>query len=142
MSRSIDDLDPDVREMALELARRAAAEGILLVFTHTKRTAAEQQALYDQGRSRPGPIVTAAPAGYSWHEFGRAFDVAIKRWSGDQTPNDWSDGPGARVGELGEAVGLEWGGRWKRPDYPHFQHIGSRTLAAMREMRSSREANA
>jgi peptidoglycan LD-endopeptidase CwlK len=142
VSRRLEDLDAEVCLMALELARRAAAEGIILVFTHTTRTALEQQELYEQGRSRPGPIVTAAPAGYSWHEFGRAFDVAIKRWSGDQTPGNWYDGPWDRVGELGEACGLEWGGRWKHPDYPHFQHTGGRTLAAMREERNATEAKA
>lgn len=134
------DLDDDVRAMALDLAQRCAAEGIMIVFTHTRRSAAEQQALYDQGRRYPGPIVTAAPPGYSWHEFGRAFDVAIRRWAGDQTPGNWYDGPWQRIGELGEEVGLEWGGRWKHPDFPHFQHTGGRTLAQMRDERNTRGA--
>jgi hypothetical protein len=25
------------------------------------------------------------------------------------------------AGKIGESVGLVWGGRWKIPDYPHFQ---------------------
>ena len=65
MSRSLLDLEPDVRRMAEEHQRLCAAEGIEVVFTHTLRTAAEQQALYDRGRTKPGPIVTNARPGYS-----------------------------------------------------------------------------
>jgi len=25
------------------------------------------------------------------------------------------------LGKLGESLGLEWGGRWSKPDRPHFQ---------------------
>jgi len=137
MSRSLLDLDDDVRAMALAHAEACAAEHIVIVFTQTFRTAAEQQALYDRGRSIPGPRVTNAKPGYSWHEFRRAYDVAIKSWGGDQTPKDLYDGPWDRVGELGEMAGMEWGGHWKRPDYPHFDHHGGKTLA---QRRAEREA--
>jgi len=31
----------------------------------------------------------------------------------------------AKVGPIGESLGLEWGGRWQNfPDYPHFQLPG------------------
>ncbi len=25
------------------------------------------------------------------------------------------------IGEIGESVGLKWGGRFSSPDYPHFE---------------------
>jgi len=25
------------------------------------------------------------------------------------------------AGRIGESLGLKWGGRWKKPDYPHFE---------------------
>ena len=43
--------------------------------TQGLRTYAEQDALYAQGRTVPGEIVTNAAAGYSWHNFGNAVDL-------------------------------------------------------------------
>jgi peptidoglycan L-alanyl-D-glutamate endopeptidase CwlK len=134
MSAKLTDLDDDVQDMALRLLDEAKKQGIVLIVTQTYRTPAEQAALYAQGRSAPGRIVTHAPPGYSWHEFRRAFDVAIKSFAGDATPKDLYDGPWEQIGDMGEAVGLEWGGRWRHPDRPHFQHTAGRTLAAMRDL--------
>ena len=50
--------------------------GISVLVTAGLRTYAEQDALYAQGRTAPGPIVTRARAGYSSHNFGLAVDVA------------------------------------------------------------------
>lgn len=132
MSRRLQDLDPDVREMAERMLFRAAGLGIGLVVTQTYRTPEEQAALYARGRTVPGAIVTHAPPGYSWHEFRRAFDVAITHFPGDMTKADLYDGPWDQVGGIGELLGLEWGGRWKHADRPHFQHTGGFTLAYMR----------
>jgi peptidoglycan L-alanyl-D-glutamate endopeptidase CwlK len=133
MSREISDLDADVQDMAVELLKRANDKHIVLIVTQTRRTYAEQTEIWEQGRSSAGAIVTHAPAGYSWHNFGRAFDVAIKSYPFDLTPKNLYDGPWEEVGAMGEAVGLEWGGRWKHPDKPHFEHHGGSTLAQARE---------
>ena len=136
MSRHLDDLDADVRRLALQLRQECLTQGIKIMFAQTYRTAEEQAALYAQGRTVPGKIVTNAPPGYSWHEFRRAFDVAEE----DRTPSDIG-APGLgpedeawwnKVGDIGEAIGLEWGGRWKHPDRPHFQHTAGLTLGFMR----------
>lgn len=132
----IDLLDPDVKEKAEKLLELALAEGIELVITQTFRSPDEQAALYARGRTAPGVIVTNAPPGYSWHEFRRAFDVAIADFPGDRTKKDLYDGPWERVGDLGESIGLEWGGRWKHPDRPHFQLVpAGESLASMRKKR-------
>jgi hypothetical protein len=84
--------------------------GIVVKVICGTRTYAEQTALYAQGRTTPGPIVTDAPAGYSNHNFGIAFDVGI--FNGgvylDDSPLY------EKVGALGRAQGLEWGGDWTR----------------------------
>lgn len=118
MSRAIEDLQPDLQVMARELLARCEAVGIPLVVTQTLRTFEEQQALYDQGRTKPGKIVTNAKAGESPHNFGLAFDVAFKTPGGGVT---W-DGPWQQVGGIGANIGLSWGGRWKGfKDFPHFE---------------------
>ena len=133
MSYKLKELDTDVRFMAEDLLKLAARDNIELVVTQTYRSPEQQAALYAQGRTAPGRIVTHAPPGYSWHEFRRAFDVAITHFPGDMTKADLYDGPWEHVGNLGESLGLEWGGGWKHPDRPHFQHTAGFTLAYMRE---------
>ena len=95
------------------------------------RTYAEQTALYAQGRTTPGPIVTDAPAGYSNHNFGIAFDVGI--FIGGEYQDD--SPLYAKVGTLGRSQGLEWGGDWDSfPDEPHFQLAYPGTLAEARAL--------
>lgn len=128
MSKDINDLDPDVAEMARQFLAQAAKEGVLLRITQTRRTYLEQEDIYAQGRSKPGKIVTAARPGYSWHNFGRAFDVC--QAAGEPYPDHepfWE-----KVGDIGKRCGLDWGGDWKHPDRPHFEHHGGLTLAQAR----------
>lgn len=134
--RRIAALLPEVAEMAQKLIRSAAKAGIPLVVTQGYRTAEEQNALFAQGRTAPGIIVTDAPAGYSWHEYRRAFDVAPLNSAGQPYwPEDlafW-----ARIGALGKAVGLEWGGDWKGfQDRPHFEYHPGLTIADARAGRA------
>lgn len=130
MSRKLEDLIPVVGSRALWLQNRAAVSGHPLLITQTLRTYAEQDALYAQGRTAPGARVTNARGGESWHNFGRAFDVAFVV-GGAVT---W-DGPWEMIGAMGEACGLEWGGRWAHPDRPHFQLTEGLTLAEARILR-------
>lgn len=46
-------------------------------FTFTLRTFAEQQAIYNQGRTIKGLVVSNAKAGQSLHNYGLAVDIAL-----------------------------------------------------------------
>lgn len=85
------------------------------------RTFAEQQRLFDQGRSLPGKIVTNSRPGYSWHNYGLAFDVGLFDKSGSYIDESSLY---TKLGPIGEAVGLVWGGRWHHVDLPHYQLRG------------------
>jgi peptidoglycan L-alanyl-D-glutamate endopeptidase CwlK len=131
--RYIDQLDPSLRSMARELLTRASNVGIDLVVTQGLRSNAEQERLFAQGRTTEGPIVTNAPPGSSWHNFGMAFDVAVLSPEGKATwPNDsalWD-----RIGTLGKASGLVWGGDFASiKDRPHFEYHPGVTLADARQ---------
>lgn len=128
MSNRVEDLRPEVQEMALQFLQECARRGLLLRITSTLRTFDEQRSLYAQGRTAPGPVVTAAPPGYSYHNFGLAFDVC--QIGHDPFPE--SEGFWDRLGDIGESLGLAWGGRWKHPDRPHFEWHGAGTLADLR----------
>jgi peptidoglycan L-alanyl-D-glutamate endopeptidase CwlK len=51
-----------------------AAQGIGYRIVEAGRSFAESNADYAKGRTAPGPKVTNAPAGYSWHNFNMAVD--------------------------------------------------------------------
>jgi peptidoglycan L-alanyl-D-glutamate endopeptidase CwlK len=116
--KNIATLLPEVRPMARALVQKAAGMGIRIKVISGFRTYEEQAALYAQGRTAPGNIVTNARPGYSNHNFGIAFDIGVFEGSGylPESPRY------SAVGALGIDLGLEWGGSWKSlVDAPHFQ---------------------
>ena len=126
-SRSLEDLHPGVRRRVEAFLAAARAQGIDLLVTSTYRDFESQQALYDQGRTQPGKIVTNAKPGRSWHNYGLAVDVVPLR--NGKPVWDAKDPVWETVGKLGEAAGLEWAGRWtKFRELPHFQYTGGATL--------------
>ena len=116
--RNIATLLPQVQPLARALIENAAAIGIGIKIISGTRTFAEQDALYEQGRTKAGRIVTNARGGYSNHNFGIAFDIGVFEGGRylDESPAYKA------VGALGMKLGLEWGGNWKSiQDEPHFQ---------------------
>ena len=111
------------------------------------RTFEEQAGLYAQGRTKPGKIVTNAPAGKSYHNYGLAVDIVLlKDTNGDGTfeTASWEinvdfDGDGVadwmEVVAIFKKYGWTWGADWNNNgitkaqgdkkegivDYPHFQ---------------------
>jgi len=97
--------------------------------TCTYRSPSEQDALYAQGRSKPGPIVTNAKGGQSKHNAmdkaaqpcAEAYDLAIL----ENGKLVWEDHPVWQIiGQHGMAVGLKWYGAPSAPfkEMPHFQN--------------------
>lgn len=126
-SRSIDDLSPETRQCAGVFLSSCQASGLSVLVTCTRRSGAEQAALYAQGRTTPGLIVTWAKEGESRHEKGEALDVVPLRHGKPVWGTTGADlALWQQVGALGEAAGLEWAGRWpaKRREFPHFQYKG------------------
>jgi len=116
--KAISTLLPEVRPMARALVQKAALAGIKIKIISGLRSYEEQDALYAQGRTTPGPRVTNAKGGYSNHNFGIAFDVGVFEGSRYLTGSDKYKA----VGALGMDLGLEWGGNWTSiVDEPHFQ---------------------
>lgn len=122
----IRDLDPALQVPANELLKRAYLAGIPIVVASGRRSFAEQAALYAQGRTSPGAIVTDVKPGSSSHEAGLALDVAPLDPHAASGMGDvlipWPTDPAfwRILGKIGESIGLGWGGRLPVPDYPHF----------------------
>jgi peptidoglycan L-alanyl-D-glutamate endopeptidase CwlK len=130
-SRNLDDLAPPAKQRAEAFIAAAKAKGIDLLVTSTYRDNESQNALYAQGRTAPGAIVTRAKAGQSWHNWRCALDV-VPLVNGKAIWDDqavWK-----QVGEIGKSCGLEWAGDWKTfKEFPHFQYTGGLTLAQLQQ---------
>lgn len=100
-----------------------AQHGIQVEVVQGLRTFAQQDALFAQGRTRPGPVVTRARGGQSNHNYGLAVDL-VPFTNGQ--PN-WNAplGVWTTIGSEAEKLGLEWGGDWRKfVDKPHVQLPG------------------
>lgn len=113
-------LHPKVRATAEELIKQAHARGINVLICQGYRSFEEQAAIYAQGRTKPGKIVTNAKPGYSYHNYGLAIDFCLLDEHGGvhwEVNDRWRE-----VARIGKSLGFEWGGDWKDfKDYPHLQ---------------------
>jgi peptidoglycan LD-endopeptidase CwlK len=111
------DIHPELARRIHQLADQLSFQ---LIVTQGLRTYPQQDALYQQGRTTPGAIVTKAPAGHSCHNFGLAVDVAPSDGTGGI---DWS-GKDPKWTELlakAPSCGLAEGAEWRTfPDSPHL----------------------
>lgn len=122
-------LHPVVLAAAGALIQRSYARGVPIMITQGLRTIAEQNALYAQGRTKKGPIVTNARGGESYHNYGLAIDFALLLPDGTNLSWDTSrDGDRDKTADWQEVayeakqLGFEWGGDWTSfKDYSHLE---------------------
>ena len=113
-NRDIKSLQPLAQQAAQLFLDTCKARGIDIFVTEYHRSQERQNYLYEQGRSRPGNIVTWTRS--SNHTSGYAWDIAVN------PPHDLYDSKIiAKAGQVAKELGIEWGGDWKEKDTPHFQ---------------------
>lgn len=124
---------PKVEKMAGIFLDKCKKAGYPLLITQAYRSKAEQDALYAQGRTKPGPRVTNAQGGDSFHNFGVAFDVCflkgIKAWYPAASDPVWQE-----IGKIAATIGLEHGDRGY-VDLPHFQYRAGYSLEDFKKKR-------
>jgi len=132
-------LNPIVAHYARQLIRLSYRAGVPIIISQGLRTIAEQNDIYAQGRTKPGPIVTQVKGGYSFHNFGLAIDFAllvndkIASWDTFRDGNKDGQRDWLQVAEIGRKLGFEWGGDWSTfIDMPHFQMVFGLTTAQLR----------
>jgi peptidoglycan L-alanyl-D-glutamate endopeptidase CwlK len=129
--RNIRTLRLDAQPMCRQSLAAISIPGKEVRIISGTRTYPEQAALYRQGRNgNPGPRVTNARAGQSWHNFGLAWDIGIFRGGDYLTGGPEYDAAGPK----GLVPGVEWGGNWRTfVDKPHFQTpFGAHAIAEAR----------
>lgn len=113
MSKKLEDLHYLFRPYAEALLAECEAAGVPLVVIDTRRTEEEHQRNLARGVSWTKR---------SKHIDGLAIDVCpvelitAKHWA-PESPL-W-----LKIGEIGERLGMRWGGRWKQRDLGHFEWV-------------------
>lgn len=120
--KRLDKVHPELSKRVRELIEAFAARGIQVEVVQGLRTFAEQDALFAQGRTKPGPIVTRARGGQSNHNYGLACDLCPFV---NGKPDFTTTATYVAIGAEAVKLGLEWGGSWKKfVDLPHVQVPG------------------
>ncbi|WP_370828850.1 M15 family metallopeptidase [Clostridium sp.] len=117
--RDITVCHPRLQTLTAQLVDKCAGAGLPIKIGESFRSVAEQDALYAQGRTQPGSIVTNAKGSSysSQHQWGIAAD--FYRADGKGAYNEAGDYFN-RVGAIAKQLGLAWGGDWKSiVDKPH-----------------------
>lgn len=139
-------LHPAIRSQVMELLTACHNKNVPIRIVQGLRTFQEQDALYAQGRTAPGKIVTKAKGGDSWHNYGLSIDFCLLRngnqisWNRDEDldhdgQKDWHE-----VVDLFLSKGFEWGGNWSSfPDYPHFQKTMGLTIRRAKELYAAKK---
>ena len=123
--RGIDKLHPELQVCVNKFLEECKNKGLDVCITETLRTQEEQEALYAQGRTKPGKIVTNCRGFQSSHCWGVAFDFC-RHVKGKEYDN--SDKFFDKVGEIAKTIfdnteyDLFWGGDFKTfVDKPHIE---------------------
>ena len=123
--RGIDKLHPELQVCVNKFLEECKGRGLNVCITETLRTQEEQEALYAQGRTKPGKIVTNCRGFQSPHCWGVAFDFC-RNVKGKEYDN--SDKFFDYVGEIAKTIfddteyDLFWGGDFKTfVDKPHIE---------------------
>lgn len=128
VSRKLEDLNPKVKTLAEQFKAACSKVGYDVLIYCTYRDGEAQDALYAQGRTVKGKIVTNARAGQSFHNWRCAFDF-VPMVHGKPA---WGDAIAySKCGHIAESLGMEWAGRWtgKLRETAHVQFTGGLSLA-------------
>ncbi len=132
-------LNPVFRERLALLADALARRGMQTLITDGLRTFAEQDALFAQGRTKPGNIVTKARGGQSNHNYGLAVDMypVVNGKVFTDVPKGASvefrrafNAIQDAAGEDAERLGMFWGARFSGiVDTPHIQLLAQSDMS-------------
>ena len=122
MSRSLDDLDPEIRPLVDKFLAKLVDLRLFVMIIDTLRTEEEQKANIKNGVSwtMKSKHLPHPPSGKS-----RAIDIcpvfAYTMYGANKLQWDGRDPSWEKIGKIGEALGFTWGGRWKQKDLGHFE---------------------
>lgn len=111
--RDINALTPTAQKACRLFLEKCKEAGLDIFITETYRSQKRQNELWEQGRTKPGQIVTWTLN--SRHTSRRAWDIACNG------PTLYDRNILTQAGNIAAKLGITWGGMWSTPDYPHFE---------------------
>lgn len=122
MSRALNDLTYPLKMLAFELIARCAEEQICLLIVDTLRTPQEQEENLRRGVSwTPRSKHLPGSDGKSRAIDVVPYEIYTLAKGGDKLQWDNNHPAWQKIGEIGEKLGLRWGGRWAQRDMGHFE---------------------
>lgn len=136
-------LHPKIRAEVLHLVKMCYKNNVRIRVVQGYRTFAEQDALYAQGRTKPGQIVTNAKGGWSNHNYSLAIDFCLLHPDGSISWSEFEDADhdGKRdwmeVVQIFKAAGYDSGIDWKFKDNPHLEKMFGHTIRQLLDLHNS-----
>jgi len=124
----IDRLHPIFRPIAVNFIEEIEKDfGVTIHIDSGYRSFTEQQGIYNQGRSKPGKIISWAKPGSSWHNYGLAIDICP--WAADHSKLDWNY-DFSKWRACAEKYRLTWGGNFPKGkiDEDHYEYKAGYTI--------------
>lgn len=133
MDRALDSLSSDFKPLAIEVLARLVERGVMVMIVQTSRTVAEHRENLANGTSRTAKSkhlprrIRGMVAGTADDEKADAIDICpyetyqlhgIDKLAWVENATRESAEAFSAIGEIGEALGLRWGGRWSDPHDP------------------------
>jgi len=152
----ISKLHPKIKEEILKaylyINKYLLGKGVRFEITQGLRTIIEQNALFAQGRTAPGNVVTKSKGGQSMHNYGLAFDFAMfydlnhdgnfEKLSWDIKKDGDADGDAdwMEVVRHFKKIGYVWGGDFRTIyDAPHFEKTFGNTWQKLLEKHNKKD---
>lgn len=113
--RDINELHVTAQAACRLFLQECERAGVKIFITETYRSQARQNWLYEQGRTRPGQVVTWTK---NSNHMGRlAWDIAVS-----PPANLYDTTTLNKAGAIARKLGITWGGDWPNNiDRPHFE---------------------
>lgn len=140
-AKNLKTLDPKAQKIflpfILEAKEIAKSMGFDYIAISGNRTPAEQQKLYNQGRTTAGPVVTNSKPYQSNHQYGIALDFGVFRDGKylDDINSGIAEKVHLAVAKIANKYGIDAGAFWKKfKDQPHFEVSTGLTLAEKKSL--------
>jgi peptidoglycan L-alanyl-D-glutamate endopeptidase CwlK len=127
-SRELKDAHPILQEQFIKAKAAFEKEhpNAKVILTATYRSPEEQNQLYAQGRTKPGPKVTNAKGGQSPHNYLLSFAIDVAFLVEGKV--NWHENWFKLFSKYMANPKIEWGGTWKFIDYPHYEVKGWKAM--------------
>ena len=133
MSRALNDLSGPMRAKAVEVLARLTERGIMVAIVDTVRTEPEHARNLAKGTSWTAKSKHLPRKLRGWHasdadaDKSDAIDLApyeiYALHGADKLQWEAADPAWLVIGQIGESLGLRWGGRWTHSDLGHLELV-------------------